>query len=607
MFDASYTRSSIKKIALLLVFLFISFCSYTQKRFALLIGNSAYESQHALKNPVNDAKLIDSKLKECGFEVNMEINLSKRQIVEALGRFYNKIKEEPCVALFYYSGHGIQSDGENYIIPVNANMESKSDIPYECVPLGQVMGKLDESKSTTNIIILDACRNQPFTKSWYKGESGEKGLAPVSKTPKQSFIAYATGAGKVANDGSENNSPFSQALGKYIVEPGISINDVFYSVAADVTSVYMDQDPWTYSSLKTPFYFKPSRINVVGKNSGSPKTNQDANAVNVRFLSNANATLFINNDSVGKISSGSILPLNLTSGTYRIKAVSEEYPDISYQVTRNYQAIENEPIIENLQVSEKIWEAKYKKDVLALRRSVSAEDRQLTAVTEQIKHSMFMVEGREFDMGTPSGSNDESPVHKVQPSSFYLSRYEVTQQQWKTVMGSNPSVGAKDCNECPVNNISWEDANKFIEKLNDLTGEKYRLPTEAEWEYAARGGKLKSSYKFSGSSRIDRYGWCFENSAGKVQPVGSLATNLLGIFDMSGNVSEWCSDWYDKSYYKRSDVKDPKGPESGKTKVVRGGSSDDFEANCRVFARKEFAPDAKSKSIGIRLAKTVSN
>jgi formylglycine-generating enzyme required for sulfatase activity len=161
-------------------------------------------------------------------------------------------------------------------------------------------------------------------------------------------------------------------------------------------------------------------------------------------------------------------------------------------------------------------------------------------------------------------------AHEVCVDDYYIGKYEVTQAQWKAIKGNNPS-SFKDCGDnCPVETVNWNDAQDFIQKLNQKTGKNYRLPTEAEWEYAARSsGK---SEKYSGGNDIDSVAWYDKNSGGKTHPVGQKKPNGLGLYDMSGNVWEWVNDWYDGDYYKNSSKNNPTGPSSGKEKVVRGGS-----------------------------------
>ncbi len=214
---------------------------------------------------------------------------------------------------------------------------------------------------------------------------------------------------------------------------------------------------------------------------------------------------------------------------------------------------------------------------------------------------MVFVEGGTFEMGSNKGDSDEKPVHKVTVNSFYMGKYEVTQKQWKAIMGNNPSYFKGD--DLPVENVSWNDVQEFIKKLNQTTGQHYRLPTEAEWEYAARGGNESRGYKYSGSNNIDEVAWYDKNSGNHTHQVGTKAPNELGIYDMTGNVWEWCSDWYNKNYYRHSPQNNPQGPASGKYRVLRGGSWLNLAGNCRVANRYWYVPDFTYLTIGFRVVR----
>ena len=222
-----------------------------------------------------------------------------------------------------------------------------------------------------------------------------------------------------------------------------------------------------------------------------------------------------------------------------------------------------------------------------------------------VSFDMAEVEGGTFTMGATEEqgsdvSDNEKPAHQVMLSPYYIGKTEVTQELWEAVMGSNPSFFSGNKNR-PVENVSWDDCQVFINKLNRLTGKRFRLPTEAEWEYAARGGKKSKGYKYSGSNTIDDVAWYDTNSAGTTHPVSSKAPNELGLYDMSGNVWEWCSDWYGKSYYEESPEPNPTGPKVGTLRVKRGGDWY-FSANkCRVSYRNSNSQHYQTSENGLRL------
>ena len=222
-----------------------------------------------------------------------------------------------------------------------------------------------------------------------------------------------------------------------------------------------------------------------------------------------------------------------------------------------------------------------------------------------ITFTMVAVQGGTFTMGATSeqgsdAGSSEKPAHRVTLSNYYIGQTEVTQALWQAVMGSNPSKW-KGSN-LPVEQVSWNDCQQFITKLNQLTGRKFRLPTEAEWEYASRGGNKSRGYKYAGSNDIGSVAWYSDNSGKKTHPVGQKQANELGIYDMSGNVLEWCQDWYDKEYYSKSPSNNPCNNISGSDRVIRGGSWYLVAWSCRVAYRHCGAPDGSDFSLGLRLA-----
>ena len=251
---------------------------------------------------------------------------------------------------------------------------------------------------------------------------------------------------------------------------------------------------------------------------------------------------------------------------------------------------------------------------------------------------MVFVSGGTFTMGDTfgDGESDEQPTHQVTVGSFYIGKYEVTQKQWQDVMGSNPSYFKSD--KLPVEKVSWYDCIEFCNKLSQREGltpsytidknskdpnndnsndtykwtvtcnwnaNGYRLPTEAEWEYAAKGGNKSRGYKYSGSNTVDDVGWYGDNSNFKTHPVGTKQANELGIYDMSGNVYEWCWDWYDDSYYSKSPASNPQGAGAGFYRSLRGGAWNYDPINSLILYRGKRPPDRRDNCICFRLCKAI--
>ena len=235
---------------------------------------------------------------------------------------------------------------------------------------------------------------------------------------------------------------------------------------------------------------------------------------------------------------------------------------------------------------------------------------------ETRKSGLELVElqGGTFIMGCEDGRDkdcfdNERPAHSVSLSGFQMGKYEVTQADWRAVMGSDPPVLYNTgCDECPVEGVSWDDVQNFLKKLNaKYPGKNYRLPTEAEWEYAARGGGRSLGYQYAGSNNIDEVAWHVDNyktdkgfgAQKTTKPVGQKKANELGLYDMSGNVWEWCSDWYGN--YQAAALTNPKGPNSGSNRVLRGGSWIIDSTRCRP-AYRYFATEVRYDVLGFRLA-----
>jgi formylglycine-generating enzyme required for sulfatase activity len=230
----------------------------------------------------------------------------------------------------------------------------------------------------------------------------------------------------------------------------------------------------------------------------------------------------------------------------------------------------------------------------------------ISDIKGMIAGEMVFVEGGCYQMGCGIGmsdcDSDESPVFDVCVDDFYIGQYEVTQEHWREVLGGNPSYFS-NCDDCPVEMVSWDDVQEFIGKLNAGTGGNYRLPTEAEWEYAARSGGRRENYAGTSRSPGD-YAWYMENSGWKSHPVGRKRPNGLGLYDMSGNVWEWCSDRYGMKYYERSPTENPQGPLSGGHRVLRGGSWRSKPGDVRTTNRDWNRPVNRNFHWGFRLAGT---
>ncbi len=239
-----------------------------------------------------------------------------------------------------------------------------------------------------------------------------------------------------------------------------------------------------------------------------------------------------------------------------------------------------------------------------------------TETVSGVEIEMIYVKGGTFRMGATEEQGDdaydsEKPVHSVTLSDYYIGKFEVTQGLWEKVMGttiheqlikadysSTYGVGS----DYPMYYVNWEEAQEFCTRLGQLTGKNYALPTEAQWEYAARGGVKSRGYKYSGSNTIGNVAWYRDNSSSSTHPVATKQPNELGLYDMSGNVWEWCSDWYDwYGYYSSESQSNPTGPSTGSRRVLRGGSWNTDARTCRVSNRISYGPSSRYITYGFRV------
>ena len=221
------------------------------------------------------------------------------------------------------------------------------------------------------------------------------------------------------------------------------------------------------------------------------------------------------------------------------------------------------------------------------------------SLNDSVKLEIVFVEGGSFKMGNDEGKKDARPAHDVILNDFYIGKFELTQEQWVTVTGYNPSEA--ECMKCPVNNMVWEQLQEMIIILNAKMGRNFRLPTEAEWEYAAQGGKLTKGYTYSGSNKIEDVGWLKPNGENRQHEVGLLKPNELGLYDMNGNAWELCEDWYDKKFYRRSPKYNPINKQKAKYRVARGASWMSPDQYCEKHFRNTDHPHHKRGNGGFRL------
>ena len=380
----------------------------------------------------------------------------------------------------------------------------------------------------------------------------------------------------------------------YKVYRSSSSSGTYSLVAEGITSTtWIDDSPQEGHN-----YYKVCAIN---RNIISSQSSYASVTVNLAAPTNVKAVT-AENDLVVNVSWDAVKYAE-SYNVYRCSSSSGTYSLIAERVTSTSWT-DNNPLNGNNYYK---VNAQYKDIISNLSNAVRALDPTKVSIitVNGVAFYMVKVSGGTFQMGATSdqgsdAESDEKPVHQVTLSDYYIGETEVTQELWQAVMGSNPSYHTGS-GQLPVEYVTWNDCQTFITKLNALTGMQFRLPTEAEWEFAARGGNSSQGYKYSGSNNIDDVAWYYDNSFNsKTHEVGTKLPNELGLYDMSGNVYEMCQDWYGS--YSSSAQTNPTGPTSGSSRVNRGGSWHNYARYCRVSNRNGNAPDDRNGDLGLRLA-----
>ncbi|MDM8515784.1 SUMF1/EgtB/PvdO family nonheme iron enzyme [Desulfobacterales bacterium HSG16] len=574
------------------------------KRVALVVGNGAYRNS-PLKNPVNDAESVAETLEDLNFEVILATDQNKDGLYKAVRQFGTHLRKAE-VGLFFYAGHGIQCKGINYLLPMDADIQDEDEIEYLAFDANQVLSKMESAGNSVNIMILDACRNNPYSRSW---RSVKTGLAPM-RAPEGTKIIYATRPGKVAADGKNNNSPFTQSLIREMKKPGLELEHLIKKVAISVrNATNKKQSVWQEGVILNDFYFASSSGTVIYQPQTpvvqAVKPEMEYGEVTVR-ANVTGAQVWLDGNKMGNA------PLRiskLAARSHNIRVTKDGYEDYTKDL--------------EIKPGEKAKFRAYLKKI---------DQGPARSFTNNFEMKFVYIEPGTFMMGSPEdepGRYDWEKLHKVTlTSGYYMQTTEITQGQWKAVMGSNPSHFKNCGDDCPVEMVSWDDVQKFIKKLNRMdSGNKYRLPTEAEWEYACRAGTSTAVYTgslkilgdrnapaldeiawYGGNSGVnykggyDSSGWGekqYSSEKSGIHPVGLKEPNAWGLYDMIGNVWEWCSDWYGD--YPISAVIDPQGLSEGQARGVRGGGWRGTAAYCRSANRINYSPGGRSSNLGFRL------
>lgn len=629
---------------------------------ALVIGNSGY-SDAPLSNPINDAIDVSRVFSEMGFIVDKVLDADKETMAQAIEQFSKKLSTAKA-AVFYYAGHGVQVNGENYLIPIGSTsatqITDESQVPYRAINAGEVLSAMEHANVNFALVVLDACRNNPFKGS---GRGRVPGLASIN-APVGSLVMYATKAGSTASDGlNERNSPFTMAFLTHIVTPGLDINLLPSKITQTVGELTGgSQVPGTYTQLKGSFTFVPEL------------TSEEAKLIKEAELKNLKGVeAEIKRKEIEAVDKKRQDDENLAKKQSEIDALDKQIAELKQKTAKGtdgfaetdldkmlefvkqkeaqkremetlQKQVEERRIAREKELNEmKVKEYKEKNikinaDINKYKQIASSEfgkdiaqaawDNLLVkyglekgSVSQGNFHlfkinanpfpigfanrgdffaGLVFINGGTFIMGNVS-LNDAKP-HNVKVGPYNIMKYEVTFDQYDAYCEATgkekPSDFGWGRGNKPVINVSWNDANGYAEWLSQNTGQVWRLPTEAEWEFAAKAGQ---NHSYSGSNNINEVGWYYGNSNNQTSPVGQKKPNAYGLYDMSGNVFEWCGDLYDDKYYSNDHITNPQGPSNGSSRVFRGGSWISSAELCQVTYRNNFIPTIRNYVIGFRL------
>jgi formylglycine-generating enzyme required for sulfatase activity len=558
-----------------------------ERRVALCIGNDTYANVEHLRNAGADARAVAAELRLAGFETRLYTDLDRRGINRALEDFVAKLSSG-AIAVLFYAGHGVQIQNTNYLLGVDIAAERAGDIAEDGIDLTRALEKITSASPSFSLAIIDACRNNPFPTVAGRSIGIGRGLSAPTATPRGFMVVYSAGANQTALDRLGPNDPspnglFTRELLRAMRAPGLRIQDVVSELKLGVIekakAVGHAQHPAIYDQSTGSFYFRPpSAVEPAAQ----PAT-AEAGAVELEYWKSAQA--------LGTIESYE---------RYRERYPRGQFADLA---ELQIQKLAPAPGPAKVTPAPPVGSAQPAGDV---RRSAK----------DGLEYAW--IPPGTFQMGCVPGDeecgSEEKPRHAVTLSrGYWLGLTEVTVGAYARFANATsrkpPQAPSYADDSYPVVNVKWEEAKAFCEWSGG------RLPTEAEWERAARGGR--EGLRFPGGDSLSHE---FANYSGRegrdrhrrTAPVGSFDPNGLGLYDTACNVWEWVSDWYDKRYYAASSATDPSGPSSGKDHTLRGGSWAGAAAQCRCSSRvsagsgSDRGPGGIDTVFGLRCARDAS-
>ena len=609
-------------------------------RLALLIGNDSYRSVGPLVNARNDARLMAQTLQRAGFDTTLVSDLDRTRFWAAIDSFKGRVQKGDEI-VFYFAGHGVQIGANQLLLPVDIIRQNERQVERDGVSLVEVQDALKDARFA--MFVIDACRDNPFPKIGGRSVGGERGLLPPEPATGQ-IIVMAAGRNQTAldrvPDNAANNGLFTYELAQALQQPGTDVRAVLETVKGRVDDkaklVGHEQRPSFVNDLRGNFYFfGPTTVQVAPPAPVAPAAPAAVTAEQEeRFWEDAKAAgnqeaydAYLENYPKGRYASlarANLARLNAAKAAAQKLAADAAAERANKAEQERRAAEEAQKAAQTTSTGRLAAEAATKEqDRLALlaqeQARVAAEAAQKLAAArlaelpkpgQIIKDcadcpEMVVLPAGSFEMGSNESAN-ERPVRRVNVPGFLIGKTEVTQGHWKALMGSNPSYFSSCGDDCPVERVNWDDAQEFAKRLSQKTGKQYRLPSEAEWEYAARAGS-NAKWGFGDSEyQLGDYAWFSANSQGKTQRAAQKRPNSFGLFDMHGNVWEWTQDCWHGDY--------SGAPTYGSAwttgcsnnwRVLRGGSWYNLPASLRSAYRYGNAPVNRFDIYGLRLARTL--
>lgn len=525
------------------------------RRFALVIANIRYPDAPApLQTIAKDGRLLAEELRRNDFEVDLRENLRKEETQEVLDAFYAKLNAGSA-ALLYFGGYGMQVGRQSFLLPVNAQVWSETEVRRDGINLDAVLGEMNRRGARVKIAVIDAARTNPFERRF---RASSAGLAPVD-APEGSLVLYSAPPGKVVREESGDTSLFMRELGKELRAPNITAEEAFAHTRIGVARASKaEQVPWVASSLIEEFRFtKPSSLAVPSAAIPAPRPVEPEPTIR--------------------------LPPRPSASAEAPTAPAPPSPIAALPV----------PVSPKLRASD-----------------AKSQNRQTLQDCDDCPE-MIVMTAKAFEMGS-AATPFERPIHQVTfAKPFAIARRETTVGEWNRCVEAGsckyrPSGAEARSASHPITNVSWFDAKEYAAWLSAKTRQTYRLPSEAEWEYAAKGG---AGTPFAWGQQVGDGKANCRNCLSSLNPepvnVGAFPENGFGLFDMAGNAAEWVEDCWNDSY--RGAPQDGSAWQQGSCslRVLRGGSFDSSATYVRPSARFRYDADVRYHANGFRLVRVM--